>query len=524
MTSDLASQLDELIEFLPHDQAQLRKLALQHLQGLSAGDASSLLKCTQSGRLSRLLAALDARLADKDDPEIVHLALTTLINLTTDKAVLTHLNHPEFLLRLATLIVTPTSVFADLGCMLMSNLTHDAAIARTLIRLAPVTAIKAPPAVVTPENELAPAEVPRVRYLRKSLEMVLAQPSALDQFVEVFGRGVSDEEQGKKRWYNQNADFHFLASVFANVSQHAEGRAFMLRPVVERYPEEPKNEAREEPDTKKPRIDDSTPAASSSTSTSVPAAASTGNDDQPSLATPSAILSTSDPTSALSKLLCFTSHPDLIRRGGITSTVKNVTFDLRAHTSLLDAAHPNYILHSLLTPVAPADLADTLLEREVDDLDRVPDWLLSLPTDHFVEKAAELRRVLVEALLVLATTRAGRQVLREAGTYLVIREAHVAEKDARTRIVIERVVDMLMRDESLDAEEKVDELEPLVQETVEDVEMEKLMQMEVEVVGEEEKKVVVPRKQQVAAPVEPKIQVVQEEEDDDDDMIIEEII
>ncbi|KAI9175811.1 Protein hgh1 [Blastocladiella emersonii ATCC 22665] len=523
----LASQLDELIEFLGHEQDNLRQVASEYIAGISGGDASGLLKDTASGRLPRLLAALDKLLTD--EPAISHLAIKTLINLTKDRTVLPSLNNPEFLFKLMTLILTPASVLADLVCMLLSNLSHDGAIARTLLRLAPLTAIKAPPVVVQPEHEVPKEDLPRVRFLRKSVEMLLAQPSAMDQLVEVFGRGVG--LGGDRRWYNAQADFHFLASVFANVSQHSEGRAYFLTPIVNRYPEAPKQTA-EEPETKKPKTEPSStkkaPRGKTIKADAAPAAAPATPEtaEGSSLASTTAVLSETDPTSALSKILCFTDHPELIRRGGVISALKNVTFDLRAHGDLLDAKHPNYVLHPLLTPLAPADLADSLLETE-DDLDTVPDWLLSLPTDHFVEPVVDLRQPLLEALLVLATTRRGRDALRAAGTYLVVRAYHQAEDHVPCRLVAERLVDMLMREERADgAEDNIDALLPAVEQVVPDKELEALvsgeLDIEYEYVPEDGSATAAPRKSAAAASS--SAPQPMDEDSDDDDMVIEEIV
>ncbi|KNE67912.1 hypothetical protein AMAG_12629 [Allomyces macrogynus ATCC 38327] len=544
MTTDLAKQLDELIEFLGHEQAQLRQVAAEYILGLSAGDAGDLLKDAESGRLPRLLAALDKALAD--EPEIAHLSIKTFITLSKDHAVLVHLNNPEFLLKILTLILTPSSVLASLACMLLSNLTHNAEIARTLVRLAPVTAIKAPPAVVMPEHQIPPADRPRVRFLRASVEMVLAQPTAMDQLVEVFVRGVgatTDKNAKPQRWYNKDADFHFLASVFANVSQHSEGRAFFLTPIVQRYPEEPaKKPANPEPKKAKtePKPKGGKPnnkknkGKNSKPSASTPAPAPTALEGT-STSTTTAVLSEADPTTALSKILCFTDYPDLIRRGGVTSTVKNVTFDLRAHPDFLDAKHPNYLLHSLLVPLAPAEIADALLESDqIVDLDTIPDWLLSLPTDHYVERDFGLKSALLEGVLVLASTRAGRTALRAAGAYLVIREYHKEEEHVPCRLVAERIVDMLMRDEG-----ETEDLQHLLESVglnMPDKELEAVvtgklgdMDIEVEYTGDKkaERKAAPATTAAVpaaAAPVSAPAQAaMDEDEESDDDLAIEEI-
>lgn len=53
----------------------------------------------------------------------------------------------------------------------------------------------------------------------------------------------------------------------------------------------------------------------------------------------------------------------------------------------------------------------------------------------------------LESLLLLSTTREERQKLKDAGTYFVIRELHLAIEDERVREGCDRLVQVLMRDE-----------------------------------------------------------------------------
>ena len=64
---------------------------------------------------------------------------------------------------------------------------------------------------------------------------------------------------------------------------------------------------------------------------------------------------------------------------------------------------------------------------------------------------------LVETVLLLTTTRKGRERLKGAGTYFVIRECHAAVENEGIREVCERVVDVLMRDEAEEEVVEVDE-------------------------------------------------------------------
>lgn len=63
----------------------------------------------------------------------------------------------------------------------------------------------------------------------------------------------------------------------------------------------------------------------------------------------------------------------------------------------------------------------------------------------------------LETILLLTTTREGRDRLRAAGTYLVVRALHEAVEAEKVRETCERVVDLLMRDEEEVGEEEEDE-------------------------------------------------------------------
>lgn len=76
----------------------------------------------------------------------------------------------------------------------------------------------------------------------------------------------------------------------------------------------------------------------------------------------------------------------------------------------------------------------------------LPDLQL-LPPEKARDSDVQNVRSHLETLLLLTTTRQGREVLRAAGVYAVVRETHVAVEDEGVREVAERVVHVLMRDE-----------------------------------------------------------------------------
>lgn len=109
----------------------------------------------------------------------------------------------------------------------------------------------------------------------------------LDQLVEAFHKGYKKE-------YNPEAEFHFLASVFSNVSSIRLGRVFM----IERAP-----------------VDNISP---------------------------------------LTKLQIFTEDRSVIRRGGVVSVIKNCCFETREHERLLDPLDIN-VLPFILLPLCGSE-------------------------------------------------------------------------------------------------------------------------------------------------------------------------
>ena len=70
-----------------------------------------------------------------------------------------------------------------------------------------------------------------------------------------------------------------------------------------------------------------------------------------------------------------------------------------------------------------------------------------LDEDKEVEEDADIRKLLLEALLQLCATRKGREILREQNTYLILRELHKMEKDENVQLACENVVDILIKKE-----------------------------------------------------------------------------
>ena len=149
----------------------------------------------------------------------------------------------------------------------------------------------------------------------------------------------------------------------------------------------------------------------------------------------------------LSKIVVFTEHSSLIRRKGVASTIKNVSFDVSQHSTLLDEDKIN-ILPYLLLPLTGNE------EFSAEDLDAMLPDLQLLPPDKKRESDNEVIVTHVETLMLLTTTRQEREKVRAAGVYPVIRVLHEAVEDESVREVCERLVNVLMRDEEGQEDEK----------------------------------------------------------------------
>ncbi|XP_018348837.1 PREDICTED: protein HGH1 homolog isoform X1 [Trachymyrmex septentrionalis] len=139
-------------------------------------------------------------------------------------------------------------------------------------------------------------------------------------------------------------------------------------------------------------------------------------------------------------ILPFTEYSDsLIRRGGIVGTLKNCTFDTENHVWLLSPEID--LLSYLLLPLAGPE------EFDDEDMSKLPINLQYLPETKTRETDPDIRLMLLEALNQLCATKVAREMLREANTYLILRELHKWEKDKNCLLACENVVDILIKTE-----------------------------------------------------------------------------
>ncbi|XP_062490632.1 protein HGH1 homolog [Pezoporus occidentalis] len=143
---------------------------------------------------------------------------------------------------------------------------------------------------------------------------------------------------------------------------------------------------------------------------------------------------------AVQRLLPFTQYPHSAEhRRGIVGALRNCCFEHEHHEWLLSEAVD--ILPFLLLPLAgPEDLPE-------HDMERLPPDLQYLPQDKQREEEPDIRRMLLEAVMLLTATGPGRRRVRAMGTYVVLRELHGWERHPGVRAACERLLQVLIGDE-----------------------------------------------------------------------------
>ncbi|KAI1399123.1 DUF383-domain-containing protein [Hypoxylon fuscum] len=156
----------------------------------------------------------------------------------------------------------------------------------------------------------------------------------------------------------------------------------------------------------------------------------------------------------LTKLKVFTEYKSDVRRKGVASTIKNVAFDIPSHTLFLSEDDIN-ILPYILLPIMGNEEYD-----EEETMSMLPDLQL-LPPDKQRDTDPFIIQTHVETLLLLSSTREGRNQMRDVNVYPIVRETHLRVRNEGVQDACERLVQVLMRDEA--DPEKVDRIEEVGQ-------------------------------------------------------------
>ncbi|XP_050748825.1 protein HGH1 homolog [Gymnogyps californianus] len=143
---------------------------------------------------------------------------------------------------------------------------------------------------------------------------------------------------------------------------------------------------------------------------------------------------------SVQRLLPFTQYKDsAVHRRGVVGALRNCCFEYEDHEWLLSEEVD--ILPFLLLPLAGPE------EFPEDEMERLPADLQYLPQDKQREEEPDIRKMLLEAIMLLTATKAGRHVVREKGTYLILRELHRWEREPDVLAACEKLIQVLIGDE-----------------------------------------------------------------------------
>ncbi|KAL4801745.1 hypothetical protein BDV18DRAFT_148119 [Aspergillus unguis] len=333
----MATELDELVEFLHHGNTQIRQIACENLVGYSVSKPEIF-------KRHQLLPIQDLKLLVRDYTPIASNALTILVNLSGDQEILDKLASDDAFLETLLLKVTNNKERnADGISMLLANLGKSEKIKKLFT------------------------------LKRRTAEPVSNSAYAVDQLMDCFVKGAEGA-------LNRHSNYDYLSYLFADLSKLEEGRAYFT--------------SRQEYDGVVP----------------------------------------------VTKLTVFTEHSSTIRRRGVASTIKNVAFEVPFHPTLFSEEDANLLPYILLPIMGPEEYSDE------DTANMLPDLQL-LPPDKQRESDSGIIVTHLETLLLLTTTREGRDKLRSISVYPLIRECHSRVNDEDVREACDRLVQVIMRDE-----------------------------------------------------------------------------
>ncbi|XP_028673934.1 protein HGH1 homolog [Erpetoichthys calabaricus] len=142
----------------------------------------------------------------------------------------------------------------------------------------------------------------------------------------------------------------------------------------------------------------------------------------------------------IQRLLSYTQYESsTIRRGGVVGTLRNCCFEYSYHEWLLSDKVD--ILPCVLLPLAgPEELSE-------EENENLPVDLQYLPEDKKREKDPDIRKMLLETIMLLTATKNGRDIVKKKNTYPIMREFHKWEKEPDVIASCEKLVQVLIGDE-----------------------------------------------------------------------------
>ena len=196
----MSGDLEELLSFLSlRSRLDLKSTALDYVLGLTGSeDGKALIK--SNPEVLKLLFELTT----DEQPVIARDANLVLLNLSSSLEVADVMLDLSCVSRLLVLLVNPNYVSADAVCMTLSNLTRSEKGSEAFI------------AALTHSEHAQTAQQSSAMSASAS-NATLTVPT-LYQLVDIFDR----------KGYNKNANFHYLATVFSNITQVSVARQLFL--------------------------------------------------------------------------------------------------------------------------------------------------------------------------------------------------------------------------------------------------------------------------------------------------------
>lgn len=146
----------------------------------------------------------------------------------------------------------------------------------------------------------------------------------------------------------------------------------------------------------------------------------------------------------LERLLPDLHSVSLVRRGGITAIIKNCLFETNYHEAILAKEKADDFIITTLA----GRLLDSRSQISAEEREKFPVELQLL--DHLkAESDIVIRSTIIECLIILAMTRAGRDTMHSKQIYPILREWHRLEPVADMKLLIEKMVELLIRDEEI---------------------------------------------------------------------------
>lgn len=134
----------------------------------------------------------------------------------------------------------------------------------------------------------------------------------------------------------------------------------------------------------------------------------------------------------------------VMRRGGSVSTLKNCLFETSHHEAILecDDEEDRFLANMVGLLASPKSVFD---DEELEEM--VLDIQLEYRHSE-AEPDATIRCMVMESLIILGHSLYGREKMRSKKIYPILREWHKQEPEETLKELLEKVVELIIRDES----------------------------------------------------------------------------